>query len=60
MLKQSALTAALLAATTGLAHAHPGHADQSIHLVEWLMGAALLAGSIVVLRIMRRKLRRSR
>jgi len=48
--------AAILSLVAGTAFAHPGHADQSIHLAEWLMGAGVLIGSALVLRtLLRRK-----
>lgn len=52
-------TAALLTATTA-ALAHPGHADQSIHLAEWLMGAGVLVASVIAARHFMRKARNKR
>jgi hypothetical protein len=51
------LAALALATASGAALAHPGHADQGIHLAEWLMGAAALAGSVLALRALRRRAR---
>lgn len=44
------IVATMLLTATSAALAHPGHADQSIHLAEWLMGAGVLVGSVLVLR----------
>jgi len=54
------LTAAALLTTSTLALAHPGHADQSIHLAEWLMGAGALVASVLFTRHMMRKARNKR
>jgi hypothetical protein len=49
-MKTKAIVATALLTAAGAALAHPGHADQSIHLAEWLMGAGVLVGSVLVLR----------
>lgn len=49
----------VLSTAASAALAHPGHADQSIHLAEWLMGAGVLVGSVLVLRSLLLKRRRN-
>jgi len=53
------ISAALMATAASAAFAHPGHADQSIHMAEWLMGAGVLVGSVLVLRSLVIKRRRN-
>jgi len=52
------IVATVLSTAASAALAHPGHADQSIHLAEWLMGAGVLVGSVLVLRSLMLKRRR--
>jgi len=54
------LTTAVLLSAAGSALAHPGHADQSIHLAEWLMGAAAVAATLFGIVRMKKKARRTR
>jgi len=51
------LTSAVLATMATAALAHPGHADQSIHLAEWLMAAGALAATVFAARHFLRKAR---
>lgn len=51
------LTSIALATAATAALAHPGHADQSIHLAEWLMGAGVLAATVFAARHFLRKAR---
>ena len=53
-----AACAGLLA--TGVALAHPGHTDQSIHVGEWLIAALTLAALIGGIVHLRRKARARR
>jgi len=55
-----AMTTTTLLTLTTAAFAHPGHADQSIHLAEWLMGAGVLVASVIAARHFMRKARHKR
>ena len=54
------LATAFFLTATGSALAHPGHADQSIHLAEWLMGAGVVAATLIAARHLMRKARNKR